>query len=394
MSDRLRVNSNSLVQDWSHSAAQDSTSQSHLGIGIAEQAAANSHASQGHMGALRGLGAPTRAPMPQLTPDQLASGLQQLSVGPGIRHRPAPPALDRRGNNVEATRRESRWATQVWKQLTPEQAGLFVDHLYQLVDAGRYYRQELVKILPRMDKTEAAESMARFRHVDEVEKSLDEWMRSGGSGSELAERLLDKRDFKNLLDLVGKLQETMDPVLRNRIRAQPFFTDRGRQLMPEDQVRESSLMNRHAGIADGLHRRRSTENFFSKDIEHAKADYERIPSSDTSRRFSRGGTPFVGGISGSAQFIVQHMEMQCPFRERPLPERQQMEQLLLMHAALMTAGGHHSIMETLLPGRMLGYFADLPDPLRSRDGYDVCMTALDARLRQMGMSAQIRLSPA
>jgi len=302
------------------------------------------------------------------------------------------PELDRRGNVVEATRRESSWATQIWQHATPAQMQPFVRHLRELVGVAQNYRQEMIGLLSTMPPTEAFELMARFQHIDVVDQSLNEWSKTNGSGRNLAQRLLDNRDFKQLLDLVGERQQMIAPGLHHAMRSPQFFTERGRQLLPEDQVRQPSLMNRHAGITDGLHRRPSTENFFSKNIEHAKADFERIPSSATSNRFTQSGTPFIGGISGSAQFIAQHMEMQRPFQHRPPHEQAQMERLLLMHAALMAAGGHHSIMETLLPAFVLGFFANTPNPLRKGGSYTETMQALDARIQQLGLRTPTRLA--
>jgi len=83
--------------------------------------------------------------------------------------------------------------------------------------------------------------------------------------------------------------------------------------------------------------------------------------------------------------------MSKPFAQCSSQEKQSREKILIMYAALMTLSGHHSVMETLMIGRKLGYLADLPDPLQGPGGYDKCMKALDARLRSMGMDANVRL---
>ncbi|WP_150667360.1 hypothetical protein [Pandoraea anhela] len=296
------------------------------------------------------------------------------------------PLLDRRGNDVNAVRRESTWATQVWQHVTPEQMQHFVSHLQELVHIGKLARQKTFASLPRMPREEVDALMARFNVVDTVERSLNEWAMTNGSGPDLAQRLLDNKDFKELVDVVGGFNYELAPRLHDAMRSPVFFTDRGRQLMPESQVRESSVMSRHAGITEGIHRSPSTENFFTKDIMHAKGDIERLPQSRTSARFSQVGMPFIGGISGSGQFIAQHIEMQKPFQQRTPMEKAQAEQLMLMHAALMTAGGHHSVMETVLSARTVGFFADIPNPLRNGGSYAESIRALGVRARQLGLA--------
>nr|WP_154324428.1 hypothetical protein [Pantoea sp. 201603H] len=196
-----------------------------------------------------------------------------------------------------------------------------------------------------------------------------------------------------MLDLRGMLLEITDSSLYDSMREQSFFEDRGRNMIHATRVRQNSLFNRHAGIATEVNRRPSVENFFSKNTEHAKADYERSESSSTAQQFRQSGAPFITGASGTMQYIFQHLEVLKPHSKLTQEEREAAETKLLTHTAIMVAGGHHSIVEALLPGRQLGYFSDLPDPLNGKNGYRDFMRALDTRLARLNMSGGVRLSP-
>jgi hypothetical protein len=301
----------------------------------------------------------------------------------------APPKLDVRGNDIEATQRESRWAVQLWSRLTPQQAQPFVAHLHQMIATVRASESRFPQLASNMDKKSAADLHKGFSKASSLDRELKEWVRSGGDGAELASRL--QSYIKQTIDLLGFVMDAQAPAVSNALRAQPFFTDRGRQKLRTEQIRSSSRDNKHAGIADTLNRRRSTENFFPQRINHAKSSLARMATSDTARRFQASGTPFIAGASGTAQFIIGHLEAQRPFAQCSPHEQQSREMLLVMYTALMTLSGHHSVMESLIVGRRLGYFADLPDPLQGPGSYNTSMRALDSRLRKMGLDANVRM---
>lgn len=323
----------------------------------------------------------TRAPAPP--PAQSSSRPRANTIAA------APPRLDVRGNDIEATQRESRWAVQLWSHLTPQQAQPFVAHLHQIIATVRASENRFPHMASKIDKKSAADYQKGFSKASSLERELKEWVRTGGDGAELASRL--QGYIKQTIDLLGFVMDSQSPAVSNTLRAQPFFTDRGRQKLRTEQIRSSSRDNKHAGIADTLNRRRSTENFFPQRINHAKSSNARVATSDTARRFQASGTPFIAGASGTAQFIIGHLEAQRPFAQCSPPERQSREMLLVMYTALMTLSGHHSVMESLIVGRRLGYFADLPDPLQGPGSYNTSMRALDARLRKMGLDANVRM---
>lgn len=304
--------------------------------------------------------------------------------------------LDRRENDVGATQRESSWAVKMLQTISPSQTELFLTHIFRLINTTISYKQsynDLLRRTPGMDAANIAAEMARFGHANALAESINQGIQQREPATKLIKRLLETFEFKLMLDLTGSLLELTDNRVSGAIRAQSFYTDRGRTLLRGDQVRDSSCINRHAGIADELHRRPSTENFFDQEIFHAKSDYTRDASSQTIRQFSKSGVPFIGGASGSLQFIIHALETEKPHSQRTPIERAEVESLLLTHSAIMVAGGHHSIVETILPGRSLGYFGDLPDPLRSENGYKDFIRALDARLDALNLNRGVLLSP-
>lgn len=338
----------------------------------------------------QGAPAPANAQASGSTTRNQATGLNQRLI-----EQTPPGQLDRRGNDVGATRRESSWAVHTLQNISPAQAKMFLPHIFDLINTTNNYKQAYNTYLqqtPGMTQQTFNSEMARFGHVDALKKSLGEGVKNREPATQLMQRLVDTLDFKKMLDLTGALLELTNKDIHDTIRDQPFFTDRGRTLLREDQVRDSSLFNRHAGITEEPHRSPSTENFFKQGIVHAKADYVREPNSLTSKQFSRSGVPFISGASGSMQFILQALEMQKPQAQRSPQERAALETLVISHAALLVAGGHHSLAETLLPGRKLGYFSDLPDPLNGRNGYRDFTRALDTRLAALGMNGGVRLS--
>jgi len=343
---------------------------------------------------------PTQQPYPGPSRGQPVQHLP-APAGPRLKSIPLPEegrsgaiqhtALDVRGNDVAATQRESRWAVQLWSHLSPAQCNLFVTQLHQMIKSVRACEHQFNNITAGvgMDKAASASLFQGFRKAGELEWHLKKWAKNGENSVALANRV--QSSIKQTIDLLGTAMKYYTPGLYKALRHQPVFTDRGRQSIPGELRRRDSYENRHAGIADTENRRPSTENFFRHNITHAKSSSIRQRGSQTAQRFQDSGTPFIAGASGTAQFIIHHMELPGPYSGATPQERQAREALLVMHAALMTLSGHHSVMESLIVGRNLGYFADLPDPLQGRDGYRNCMRALDGRLRSMGLDAGVKL---
>ncbi|MES4614939.1 MAG: hypothetical protein ACTH8P_13905 [Ewingella sp.] len=330
-----------------------------------------------------------RNPLPSTSRPPAAPPAQSSSRPRANTLAATPPKFDVRGNDVAATQRESRWAVHLWSNMSSSQTSLLVNHMHQMIGTLRSCESRFSEFTAGMDKATVADLHRGLRKAGELERELKDWSRSGESSAVLANRL--QGSIKQTIDVLGSAMNYYKPAVSQQIRSQSVFTDRGRQKIRSDQVRSSSRENRHAGIVDTLNRRPSTENFFPQRINHAKSSNERIPTSDTAKRFKVSGTPFIAGASGTGQFVIQHLEMSKPFAQCSSQEKQSREKILIMYAALMTLSGHHSVMETLMIGRKLGYLADLPDPLQGPGGYDKCMKALDSRLRSMGMDANVRL---
>ncbi|WP_128176640.1 hypothetical protein [[Pantoea] beijingensis] len=305
--------------------------------------------------------------------------------------------FDNRGNDAAATQRESSWSVNVLRSIHPDLATNFLQHIASLITgpltATTEFKQKFKASLEsrNISPTDVAALMTGFEHAETLKQSIQDGVIRNETPTALILRLVESNDFKIMLDLNGMLLEARDPETRRAIRRQPLFRDRGRIDVPKERVRSQSVYNRHAGIADELHRRPSTENFFNRNINHAKSSNMRDPLSETAKQFSKSGTPFIAGASGTMQVILHHMEQEKPYASLTAKERQSVETNILIHTALLVASGHHSIVEVLQPGRKLGYFSDLPDPLQGKKGYRNFMRALDSRLAALNLSAATRL---
>jgi hypothetical protein len=266
--------------------------------------------------------------------------------------------LDVRGNDVEATQHESSWAVNLANNLSKENKALLQGHARSIAEM-------------------AGDEDLRLALVNLPENS---------SGAELVEILVGNQvNFKGAVDQVGGQIGHDNPGLKNRARKQRFFERRGRRVMEDDEMqRRQSFSDPHGGITDSLHRTPSTRDIFSQPVGHAKGFIRGVapddPEYETYKEFQDSGAPFIGGASGTMQFLSMMLETEEP--PRGLDER---EKLLALHMAVLLTGGHHSMSECLLAVKCYGYFKDVPDPL---ENYDGAMAALDNRFAELGLSVK------
>lgn len=267
--------------------------------------------------------------------------------------------LDARGNDPAATKRESSWAVKVVSDVSDSDLQLQLAHARKL-----------------------AADNADMPLGQRLQQALDN-LPPNPTGIQITELLLDRNaGFKELMDFVGGSVSNTRPDLKDKGRNQPFFQDRGRKTM--ERTRSPSFSNRHGGITTGRDRSGSTTDVFVANTQHAKGALIGDQSSETYKKFQESGAPFIGGASGTMQFIVMELEATKPIDQLSNAERQEREKLLALNSARLVAGGHHSMSECLIAAQAYGYFSNVPDPLKD---YDASMKALEKHFGNLGLDS-------
>ncbi len=267
--------------------------------------------------------------------------------------------LDARGNDPAATKRESSWAVNVVSGAPDNDLQLQLQHARALAEQYKAY--------PTGKK---------------LKDALD-LLPPNPTGIQITELLLDRNGgFKELMDFVGGLVGNDHPDLKDKGRKQTVFLDRGRKTA--ERTRAGSFSNPHGGITTGRDRSNSTADIFAAPVQHAKGALIGDQSSETYKKFQESGAPFIGGASGTVQFIVMDLESKKPIDQLSNAERQQREKLIALNAARLVAGGHHSMSECIIAAQAYGYFDNIPDPLKD---YDVSMKALEKHFGNLGLNA-------
>jgi len=321
----------------------------------------------------------------------------------------SPPALDAsgpgksirrdiRGNPVKATQSESSWGTHTWKELSPAHRSLIVQFVDEILETAVQCKTEydfdntfVYLNKPIQDYSSAIEACQIWRRdfskseLSLAEVSVDLCQCVGS----------DTYGFRMIWDFIDKFNCVGNDELGDVARGRSFFRDRGRQDVPDSEVRSESAENTHAGIAEGIYRTPSTENFFNQTVPHSKSHMRGALNSETYKSFSQSGTPFINGVSGFMQQIAMHMELDGLYEEAPQPERDRRETIIVLLAAAMVACGNHGLMDAILPAKTYGYFPDVPEPLTGHGGYDRSIQALVAHLRKIGLPTErlIRTPP-
>ena len=209
------------------------------------------------------------------------------------------------------------------------------------------------------------------------------------SGKEMISLMLESEyDFKSAVDALNRIQETQNQQLYNDCRGKQEFTDRGRK---EGIKRRNSFVNPHAGITDRDFRTTDTEDFFPKEVVHAKGMLEGKPSSNTYQTFANQGAPFIGGVSGTMQGLAMGWELEKPLKDFKAgkeqdDERERREKTAAIHMATLLAGGHHSVTELLFSAQSYGLFSDVTKPL---DNYPKAMKELGDRFKKLGLPCDL-----
>jgi len=149
------------------------------------------------------------------------------------------------------------------------------------------------------------------------------------------------------------------------VRSHFFFEERGRADVPDQFIRKDSFRNNHAGIASLAHMPDEAKEFFGDlTLYHAKSANARADDQAGARTAKELGAPFIGGASGSIEYMVHSMEDTCLSKCRgglvPCEGGCQVREALLgIMAAALIAGGQHSLLECLEVMQAMGYFTNV-----------------------------------
>jgi hypothetical protein len=272
--------------------------------------------------------------------------------------------LDARGNPVEATNRESDWALSLVSSVSPESSRLLHDHVHGL--AERY-----------PDSVDGQTLLGRLDQAPGTQTDLESMSKLLADHSAGFKGLID--DFPR--ELPREVSRWYD---RKCMRPEYAFLDLDRGRQSPKRIRPGMAYSRHGGITTGRGRSEDQRGFFDGDFRHGHAMFRLDPDSQVARSLTAQGAPFIGGSSGTLRAIIMDLEAQQPGEDIDGPERARRERILAMHSALMVVAGHHSVSECLMMAQALGYFTDLPDPLRDYDG---AMAAWEQRLGELGLQS-------
>lgn len=185
------------------------------------------------------------------------------------------------------------------------------------------------------------------------------------------------------------------------VRSKPFFKRRGRkgfgEASPAEQERlqsrwELSGSNPHAGIAPLEHMPDEALDFFPHPIQHGgKSGNVRNNTAGTmAHTFSRRGMPFIGGASGSIEYLIHSMEDDCagscPDGLVPVGLLDLREALIGIMTAALVAGGQHSIGECMVVAQAMGYFTELPLVMQT-DSHAAYMELFARKMESLGIFA-------
>ncbi len=283
--------------------------------------------------------------------------------------------LDTRGNVGVNTQAESNWAVATLSALDANSVDMLNKDLKRVYDGTR-------------NKDPATTKAAGKFH-----KGYEKFYGKDGSGKPSAQDLVglmleSEYDWKDAVDALNSSQKKVDKKLWEQCRTKQEFTDRGRI---QGRERRNSFINPHAEIADHVFRPEETENFFGKEVVHAKGFFEGDPKSQTYQQFAQQGAPFIGGVSGTMQGLAMAWESDKPLKsigdkQEQDNEREKREKMAGIYMSTLLAGGHHSASELLFSAKSYGLFPDVADPLSN---YPQAMQDLGARFKQLGLPGDL-----
>jgi len=307
--------------------------------------------------------------------------------------------LDSRGNRALNTQAETNWATGALKSLNTdtEAQALITDELKRVYDDCKKLRGPI-----NWSRTHSFENGFEDYFGEYKEDSKTKQLRrvkppkASPQPQDLVNLMLEgKYQFKEAVSWVADLEAKTDvgrPLYKRGRGDVPEFQNRGRK---EGRKRRNSFIGPHAGIADHVFRPEGAENFFTRDVEHAKGMLEGDPTSATYNKFLAQGAPFIGGASGTIQGIALCWEAKQKLddiqdgdqREEEIARR---EKTMGIYMATLVAGGHHSMSEMLFAAQQYGLFQNITNPL---DNYALAMKQFGEHLQDLGLPGDLTPKP-
>jgi len=304
--------------------------------------------------------------------------------------------LDARGNQALNTQAESNWAIGALKNLDTdaESQTLITDELMRV-----YYDRKKLGFLQKTASKGFETGFEEYFGKYERDKKAGQLKRVSQPKAEPKPQdlinlmLEDKYKFKDSVSWVADRVAETSPgrELRANARGGAEFQERGRF---EGRKRRNSFVGPHAGIADHVFRPEGAENFFTREVEHAKGMFEGKPNSPTYQKFLSQGAPFIGGASGTIEGIALSWEAKEKLDDldgqEHEAEKKKREKTIGIHMATLLAGGHHSMSEMLIAAKKFGLFDEVTDPLTN---YPVAMKELGEHLNALGIPGDLTPKP-
>lgn len=305
--------------------------------------------------------------------------------------------LDARGNQALNTQAESNWAIETLKHLDADKEAqtLITDELMRV-----YHDRKKLGFIQRTATKGFETGFEEYFGKYEQDKKTGQLKRVGKPKADpkpqdLINLMLEsKYKFKDSVSWVADSVAETSPgrELRANARGIPEFQDRGRL---DGRKRRNSFVGPHAGIADHVFRPEGAENFFTREVEHAKGMLEGVPTSATYQKFLAQGAPFIGGASGTIEGVALSWEAKQKLadidddNEREA-ETLQREKTIGIYMATLLAGGHHSMSEMLIAAQQFGLFRGVTDPLTD---YPRAMKELGEHLAELDLPDDLAPKP-
>lgn len=272
--------------------------------------------------------------------------------------------LDARGNDKDATRRESQFVKDLFGKLDGSGKKLLADHFAHLADkpGGRSF-----KVVLEQEYGSFARNPMKMVEMMSAKE--------GVRGS----------PFKSMLDNQVNALKYGEPykTMHKKCREMPFFSPRGRADKGRTRLartgRDQGIQTSDKGtLSDG----------FTVALTHAQDQVVQVRD-ETRQKFQESGAPFIAGASGTIEYLCLSLEEDKPRKSLSKGELKEREKLLSIYMATMVLSGHHSLSECLLSAQAMGYFAGVPDPLKDYDG---AMKAFQAYTKKLDLDSDVPLS--
>jgi hypothetical protein len=299
---------------------------------------------------------------------------------------------DIRENNVEKTKLETAFASQVFSTLSsPQQQSNDLFQAWHMIlqekdeDCLAFVRESLVK-LTFEGKGNSEEYKKLVRYADIL---MQDPICSADPMTLLTAQQDRKDVFEDYLRYIWKKPENKpiaDEYFAVRAQAE-FLEDKGRvELTTERKLqRQSSFKDLSFGICATEHRPEGLQFLFNKEIEHAKGMFRPNMKTNIAKKMKELDYPFIAGASGSLAMLI------CYLKYKKYPKAV-IEKLSVIFSAGLIGAGHHSLVEVLFAAKRYNLFDDVKNPLEYVDdgkqtAYEKMLSDFSNVLAKFGFSS-------